>query len=179
MNATIALAQAGDIAGTVKIIATSQIIMAVAMVLILGIAAVAGVMMFSALRSLVRTVHTLERELAPRAQPLLDQAAELAEKANRVADDLRQDVDSVHDTVAEINRRVRRAADATEQRVRRLGAMLDVVQEEAQNLLIETTATARGAQAAARALREHRSEDRPGRDTPGDEDEGDRRIESA
>lgn len=177
VNATIAVAQAGDLASTVKTIATSQIIMAVAMVVILVIVAAGGVLLFSTVRSLMRTVRTLQRDLTPRAQPLLDQATELAEKANRMADELHQDVDSVHDTVAEINRRVRHAADATEQRLRRLGAVLDIVQEEAQKLLVETTATARGAQAAARALREPRAGD--GHDREARDEAPERRIESA
>jgi uncharacterized protein YoxC len=177
VNATIAVAQAGDLAGTVKIIATSQIVMAVAMVLILAIAVGGGVMLFSALRSIMRTVHTLQHDLTPKAEPLLEQATQLAEKANRMADELHRDVDSVHDTVAEINRRVRHAADATEQRVRRLGAVLDIVQEEAQKLLIETTATARGAQAAARALRDGQNEE--GRDRDARREGPERRIESA
>jgi uncharacterized protein YoxC len=177
VNATIALVQAGDLAGSVNIIATSQIIMAVAMVLILAIVAGGGVLLFTTLRSLMRTVRTLQDELTPKAEPLLEQATQLAEKANRMADELHQDVDSVHDTVAEINRRVRHAADATEQRLRRLGAVLDIVQEEAQKLLIETTATARGAQAAARALRERRDDD--GRDRDAGSESSERRIESA
>ncbi len=177
VNATIAVAQAGDLAGTVKTIATSQVIMAVAMILILAIAAAAGVMLFSALRSVLRTVRSLQSELTPKVEPLLGQVTQIAEKANQVADDLRQDVDTVHDTVAEINRRVRHAADATEQRLRRLGAVLDIVQEEAEKLLIETTATARGAQAAARALREARNDD--GHDGDEGADGAERRIESA
>jgi uncharacterized protein YoxC len=177
VNAAIAVAQAGDLAGTVKIIATSQIVMAVAMVLILAIVVAGGAMLFGALRSLMRTVHTLQHQLTPKAEPLLEQATQLAEKANRMADELHQDVDSVHDTVAEINRRVRHAADATEQRLRRLGAVLDIVQEEAQKLLIETTATARGAQAAARALRERKDDD--GRAGNAEEESHPRRIESA
>jgi hypothetical protein len=62
-------------------------------------------------------------------------------------------VNDVMDTVHDVNRSMRRAAEATEARVRDFAAVLQVVQEEAEQILLDTAATARGLHATAESLR--------------------------
>jgi hypothetical protein len=57
------------------------------------------------------------------------------------------------DTVNDLNRSLRKASGAAEERVRDFAAVLDVVQEEAEQILLDSAATARGLHATAESLR--------------------------
>jgi hypothetical protein len=70
-----------------------------------------------------------------------------------MTDNVRRKVDDVLHTVEELRRSVERARAATEERVRPLHAVLDVVQEEAEDLLLDAAATAHGVHETARVLR--------------------------
>lgn len=138
-------------------IATAQIIMmliAVAMTLF----AFAGV--FLSYKLMKRLAHTLEAldkviaELAPRAQPLLDGATRVAADASAITESLRRKITDVLDTVEHVNTRLRAATDAAEQKVQHFGAVLDVVQGEAEEMILGAASTARGIHTTARALRQ-------------------------
>jgi hypothetical protein len=58
--------------------------------------------------------------------------------------------------VEDVNGRLRQATDAAEERLRRLATVLDVVQAEAEDMMLDATATARGVHEAAAALRRPR-----------------------
>lgn len=70
-------------------------------------------------------------------------------------------VNNLLGTVEDVNARLRIAVDAVEVRVKRFGAVVDVVQTEAEQLMIDATSTARGVQAASQALRSGRRERLP------------------
>ena len=57
-------------------------------------------------------------------------------------------------TVEELNRAVKKGGVAAEDRIRRFGAGLDVVPTEAEDVLLDAAATARGVHETARQLRE-------------------------
>lgn len=155
--ATFALAQVDPgLAAQVGRIATAQIVMAVTMVLI-GLAVIsAGIAAVMALRAVNRLIKRIERsveQLTPQVQPLIERATRIATDANDISDKVRRRVNEVTDTIDDLNRNVRKAAAGTEQRVRDFAAVLDVVQAEAEEILLDTAATARGLHATAESLR--------------------------
>jgi hypothetical protein len=62
-------------------------------------------------------------------------------------------------TVEDLSNRLRTGVDAVEDRVRRFGAVVDVVQTEAEELMLDAASTARGVHTAASMIREGRSGD--------------------
>src|SRR5687767_1472254 len=138
-------------------IAIAQTIMAVVALLMVLAAGVGLLVSFRTLKRLGRTLQSLDKvvdELAPRAEPLIDGVTRVAVDAAAVTEAVRRKVNDVLDTVEDVNGRLREATEAAEQRVRQFGAVLDVVQTEAEDMLLEAASTARGVHTAARALRE-------------------------
>lgn len=138
-------------------IATAQVIMAVAMGIIGLLAAGGGVFLLletRRLRRLLRGLGATAEELRPRLIPLVDRVRDIADDVSGASDDVRRRLDALLHTVEDVNRSLRRGAAASEERVRRFGAVLDVVQTEAEELLLDAAATAHGVQETARRLRE-------------------------
>lgn len=137
-------------------IATAQIVMAVVMVLvgliILGAAVVALLQLRAARRQVVRTLE----DLKPKLMPLMERAKDATQDVAGMTDNVRRKVDDVLHTVEELHRGLRRGSQATEERLRRFTAVLDVVQAEAEELLLDAAATAHGMHETARVLREPR-----------------------
>ena len=166
--AAVALAQSPELSAAMDRIATAETVIAVGVTVLIVLGIVVSVMFAWTLRVTTKLLNAVRHDLAPRTEPLLEQTTRLAERANELVDGLREEADTVRETVDEINRRIRQATDVAEQRVRKLAAVLEVVQEEAEKLLIEAAATARGAHAAARALREDGGD---GEEAPAKEEE--------
>lgn len=160
--ATLSLLQApSDLPEMVHRIALAQTVMAVATVVValvvIGLG-LAGVLLMRALR---RTVERLERQaerLSPRVEPVLTAASRIADDATDLSRQTRKRAESLLETVERLERDLRRLIDAADERVRRLGAVLDIIQEETEDLLLDATATARGVHASARALKKRPAE---------------------
>lgn len=137
-------------------IATALTIIAVSGVVVGLFAVVSLVASMFALRSANRAIGTMERHidrLAPRVEPLIDQVTRLADDSRHVTDTVRRRVHDLMDSVDDLNRGLKQATQAAEIRVREFAAVIDVVKEEAEEVLIDTAATARGLQSAAEKLR--------------------------
>lgn len=152
---TLTLVQAGtEITEALDLIVAAQITMAVAMVVIVLILLAAAVTGLVAARRMGAKVRAFEARLEPRVDPLLERATRISADVAEVTGRLRGDVEGVRLTLSEANLKLRELTGATEERVRRIGQLLDVVQEEAEDTLLDVASTARGVQAAARRLRE-------------------------
>lgn len=68
-------------------------------------------------------------------------------------DTVKTPVNNLLGTVDDVNARLRAAVDAVDLRVKRFGAVVDIVQGEAEDLLVDATSTVRGLQAARQSLR--------------------------
>jgi uncharacterized protein YoxC len=157
--------------------AVAQIVMAVIMVVI-GLIAIGGaVVVLLELRSARRLLHNLGDtvdELKPRIAPLMDRTIHITSDVAGMTDNIRRRVDDVLFTMEQLNRIVKRGGSLAEERVRRFAEVLDVVQTEAEDLLLDAAATARGVHETARRLRNEPPRHGPGRkpfDTPIDDDE--------
>jgi uncharacterized protein YoxC len=157
-------------------IAVAQMVMAVIMVIIGLIAMGGAIVALLELRSARRLLHNLGDtvdELKPRLAPLIDRTIHITSDVAGMTDNIRRRVDDVLFTVEEINRIMKRGGTIAEERMQRFAQVLDVVQTEAEDLLLDAAATARGVHETARQLREDPRRD-PGRrpfDTPIDDDE--------
>lgn len=138
-------------------IAVAQLVMAVVMVII-GLIAIGGaVVVLLELRSARRLLHNLGDtvdELKPRLAPLIDRTIHITSDMAGMTDNVRRKVDDLLFTVEELNRAVKKGGVAAEDRIRRFGEVLDVVQTEAEDVLLDAAATARGVHETARQLRE-------------------------
>jgi len=154
------LVQDAALAAQLDRIAWSQVVMAIGMAVvaltILGIG-IAAFLLFRAVRKLIGTVEAQAKALAPRAEPLLTAASKVAADATGVSGAVKERADEVLQTVQELNGRLRELATETEERVRDFGAVLDVVQAEARDLLLDAAATARGVHTTAEALQAGRA----------------------
>lgn len=139
-------------------IATAQITVAVLLALMaltmIGIA-------IGALMEIRRHSRKLDRSLellAPRLDPILISLARIADDAQDVSGSLKYRIRDVLDTVDDLTGRLREGADSVEKRVRQLGAVVDVVQTETEELLLDAASTARGVHTASQVLRGGRLE---------------------
>lgn len=138
-------------------IATAQLVMAAVMVLIgllaLGGAAIVLLELRSA-RRLIRGMLDTVEDLKPRLAPLIDRATHVTSDVSGMTDTVRRKVDDLVHTAEELNRSIQRGSAATEERLRRFTAVLDIVQTEAEDLLLDAAAAAHGMQETARVLRQ-------------------------
>ncbi|HEY8470925.1 MAG TPA: hypothetical protein VIL18_14840 [Longimicrobiales bacterium] len=147
---------APDIAAGLERIAWAQWVTAIGTVLVALVAVGLAVAVYVSLRALARRAEAMERMLArlePRVEPLLDRAGKIAEDASHVSHALREEVARARELLEDVNERLRAGVDDAEDRLRRFGAVLRVVQREAENLLLEGAAAARGVHVAAERLR--------------------------
>jgi uncharacterized protein YoxC len=137
--------------------------MSTALVIVAVAAVLFGLMCVGILIAVLRLVHSVTRltgkieqqidQLSPRAAPLIDRVSAVATDARDVTDTVRRRVNELMDTVSSVNQSLRQAAEATEVRVREFGAVVDVVKAEAEEILMDTAATARGIHKTAEVLR--------------------------
>lgn len=121
---------------------------------VMGFAVAIGVLVLIAIVArLLKKAERVIEQLAPRAAPLIDRATEIAGEAKTISHSVREDVERLGETVRDFNRQLRGAMENAEERVRQFGVVARVVQEEVEGLMLDATATARGLQAAADALR--------------------------
>lgn len=124
-------------------------------------------------------VKKLTRKVEEQAQKLRLDLAPALRNVNTVSDNLtaisrnvRDDVGRLSETVQAANGRLRRAAEVAEERLGEFNAVIGVVQEEAENLLIGSASAARGLKAGAEAFRRLQARD-DARDDDAARDDGD------
>lgn len=101
-----------------------------------------------------RRVGSLMDALQEQARPVIEHARSVADNVDFVSTAVRSDVERLRRTIDAAQARLERAAGGAEDRIARFNSLLDVVQEEAESLFIDTASTVRGVQAGARKLRD-------------------------
>lgn len=142
------------LADRLQAIMWAQVTMAVVMVLcalaILG----AALAVWLLVRKAMKQVEQTRDQLLPHVTPLISRANGIADDVREMTAGFKGDAEAVHDAVRDLLERSRQATDSLEDRVRRFGLVLEVVQEQAEELMLDAASTAHGVHAAARALRE-------------------------
>lgn len=128
-----------------KVTSVAQGLMTVA-VLVLTVALVPAAWNFR--KSYKRVSDLLDRVYGD-ISPIMRHASTVADNLNYVTTSLRADVQQVSQTVASANQRVLLAAQLAERRLEEFNALLDVVQEEAEDTFVSAASAVRGMRAGA------------------------------
>ena len=95
-----------------------------------------------------RLLGSLQRHVGP----VTDRARVAAENVEYVTALVRQDVQKVHTSISGLSDRLGEASERMEERVEEFNALMDVVQDEAESVLLDTAALVRGVRAGAKSV---------------------------
>jgi uncharacterized protein YoxC len=84
--------------------------------------------------------------------PIMRHASSVADNLDYITTSIRTDIQQVNATVGAANQRLHQAVAMTEERLNQFSALLEVVQDEAEQLFVSTAAAARGVRAGAASL---------------------------
>lgn len=108
--------------------------------------------LLSQLRKLNRTVRALGGKALDKADPILKRGEGVADNVEFISDVVRSDVERLSRNVRALGDRLQQASDRMEERIEEFNALMEVVQDEAEEILLDTAATARGVEAGVRSL---------------------------
>jgi uncharacterized protein YoxC len=120
---------------------------------ILGLAVVLGPAAWSFWRSFRKVRELLDKVYAD-ITPLTRHASSIADNLDYITTSIRSDVQQVNATIASANRRLQNAVEQTEDRMNEFNALLQVVQQEAEQAFVSTAAAVRGVRTGAAAFGE-------------------------
>ena len=123
-----------------------------------ALAAISALLLLVMLVLLVQ-LRKLLSALQQQLQPVADRARVAAENVEYISAVVREDVQKVHSSVAGLANRLKDASQRMEERVEEFNALMDVVQGEAESVLIDTAAAVRGVRAGAQAIGEAAASD--------------------
>ena len=84
--------------------------------------------------------------------PITHHASTIADNLDYITTSIRSDVQQVNATIASANRRLHQAVELTENRLNEFNALLQVVQQEAEQAFVSTASTVRGVRTGAATL---------------------------
>jgi uncharacterized protein YoxC len=118
--------------------------------LLLAILLVIAPAMWSFIKSL-RQLRALLDRVYDDLKPLTTHANRIAANVDEITDSVKTEVQRVTQSIAQANEGISRAIESTDRRLSKLGALMDVAQQEAEKLLVSTAAAVEGVKAGARA----------------------------
>lgn len=126
-------------------------------------------------RTFRKTRELLDKVYAD-INPLTRHASNIADNVDYVTTSIRNDMQQVNATIASANRRLNQAVLLTETRLNEFNALLQVVQQEAEQAFVSTAAVVRGVRTGAATFGDSYDEitdDGQGENENGDDDESD------
>lgn len=123
-----------------------EVVTAISTAIIALIALAVGVVFVMLLRRLMTFMGTLDRvvqSLDRDVRPMIDSVKTMVNDSTRVVGKVRAEVESIAETTHDVHRRVLRGIDETDERLRDLGALLDVIQEEVEDTVLDIGAALR------------------------------------
>lgn len=139
---TVAARSGLEVAADVAVVALTVVLALLVLVLLVQLRKVHG------------TVRSLGDSLMEKADPAIQSARGVGENVEFITGVVREDVQKVHRSVGEITERLNQASDRVEERIEEFNALMEVVQEEAEDIFIGTASTVRGVRAGAHSLQE-------------------------
>ena len=124
--------------------------------------AVISVMLLVVILLFLVQLRKLLRSLQRHVQPVTDRARVAAENVEYITALVRQDVQNVQAAVSGLSDRLGEASERMEERVEEFNALMDVVQDEAESVLLDTAALVRGVRAGAKTIGESTAGAAPG-----------------
>lgn len=105
---------------------------------------------------LAARAHRLLRELRSAAMqnfgPVSDRARSISDNVEYITQAVRADVDQLSTSVTALTERLHLASDRMEERIEEFNALMEVVQDEAEDIFIDTASTVRGVRESARSI---------------------------
>jgi len=117
------------------------------------IAVISVILLVAVLLFLVQ-LKKLLASLQRHVQPVTDRARVAAENVEYISTVVREDVQKVRASVSGLSDRLRETSERMEERVEEFNALMDVVQDEAEAVLLDTAAVVRGVRAGAQTMGE-------------------------
>ncbi|MFL5612598.1 MAG: hypothetical protein ACJ796_02925 [Gemmatimonadaceae bacterium] len=105
-------------------------------------------------RKSYRRVNQLLERIYGDINPIMRHASSVADNINYITTSIRTDVQQINATIATANERLQQAVMVTERRLGDFNALLQVVQEEAEQMFVSTASAMRGVRTSASALSE-------------------------
>lgn len=127
--------------------------------LVLLAIAIAAIPALLSVRRSYRKVNELVERLHRDVSPLVRHASAIADDVNYITSSIREDVQRINATIASANQKLHEGVEATGERLREFNALLEVVQEEAEELFVNTASAVRGVRGGAAAFRARRGPD--------------------
>ena len=134
-----------------------QVAADISAVALAAISALLLLTMLVVLLQLRKLLAALQRQL----QPVADRARVAAENVEYISAVAREDVQKIHSSVAGLSDRLKDASQRMEERVEEFNALMDVVQSEAESVLLDTAAAVRGVRAGAQTIGEGVASEEP------------------
>ena len=139
--------------GTSQAIAPPGILQVAADVSSVVLAAILALLLLAMLVLLVQ-LRKLIAALRQQVRPVADRARVAAENVEYISAMVREDVQKIHSSVAGLSDRLKDASERMEERVEEFNALMDVVQDETESVLLDTAAAVRGVRVGARIMGE-------------------------
>lgn len=151
--------------------------------ILLQIAGAASSLFFLALMVLLLPAVFRLRKTAAKFDKLLDHiersvdpvtkhASNIANNIDYISTSIRADVQAIRKTLLVANDGIRDVVDSSERRLHELGALLRLVQDEAEHAFVSTASTVRGVRAGAAAFRENGERLENGAESEEDDEDG-------
>ncbi len=156
--------------GTTQALVEPGVLQVAADISAVALAAISALLLLTMLVLLLqlrKLLAALQRQL----QPVADRARVAAENVEYISAVAREDVQKIHSSVAGLSDRLKDASQRMEERVEEFNALMDVVQSEAESVLLDTAAAVRGVRAGAQTIGEgvaSEESDAEAAPTPGD-----------
>jgi uncharacterized protein YoxC len=103
-------------------------------------------------RKSYRRINQLLERIYGDINPIMRHASSVADNVNYITTSIRTDVQQINATIATANERLQQAVMLTERRLGDFNALLQVVQEEAEQMFVSTASAMRGVRMSASAL---------------------------
>ena len=117
----------------------------------LAVIVVAAVLVVLLLR-LNRVVGELRVGVRQNLGPVSDRARAISDNVEFITQALRTDAERLNASVRALTDRLQLASERMEQRIEEFNALMEVVQDEAEGIFIDTASTVRGVRAGARSI---------------------------
>ena len=103
-------------------------------------------------RKMNRTLDGMRNAVGHNLGPVADRARAISDNVEFISQALRTDVERLNASVRALSDRLHQASDHMEERIEDFNALMEVVQEEAEGMFIDTAATVRGVREGAAAI---------------------------
>ena len=103
-------------------------------------------------RKMTRALDEVRTAVGQNLGPVSDRARAISDNVEFISHALRTDVERLNASVHALSDRLHQASGLMEQRIEDFNALMEVVQEEAEGMFIDTAATVRGVREGAAAI---------------------------